>query len=68
VVWQHVAPRIQFHAYASSYIIIMMIIKITITTTIITSGRSNFTTGRIAAAHGRFNGIEGTLLPSGEYI
>jgi len=31
-----------------------------------TSGQSNLTTGRIAAAHGRFNGIEGTLVPPGK--
>jgi len=34
---------------------------------IITSGQSNLTTGRIAVAHGWFNGIKGTLAPPGEY-
>jgi len=33
----------------------------------VTSGQSNLTTGLIAAAHGRFNGSEGTLAPPGEY-
>jgi len=31
------------------------------------SGQSNLTTGRITAAHGRSNGIEGTLAPSSEH-
>jgi len=35
----------------------MMIVIIIIMMMIITSGQSNLTTGRIAAAHGRFNGI-----------
>jgi len=33
---------------------------------IITGGQHNLTTGRIDAAHGRFDGIEGTVAPPGE--
>ena len=34
---------------------------------IIISGQSNLTTGHMAAANGRFSGIEGLLAPLGEY-
>jgi len=44
-----------------------MWLSVTINITTVTSGQSNLTIGRIAAGHGRFSSIEGTLVPPGEY-
>jgi len=44
-----------------------MWLSVTINITTVASGQSNLTTGRIAAGHGLFSSIEGTLVLPGEY-